>query len=213
MIRQAPPGKTLYLITDRTLLPPGRTLPEIVEQALLGGVRHVQLREKDLPAAELFPLAVRLRQLTREFSAMLIINDRIDVALACEADGVHLGEHSLPTAEARKLLGPDRLLGVSTHSFDAIRLATRQGADYLTFGPVHATPSKAAFGPPQGLSRLQQACQLTQTPILALGGIKQEHIAEIIGCGAAGIALISAVFSATDPQAAARALLQELSNS
>src|SRR5512133_550031 len=144
----------LYLITDRHQVPSDCTLVETVRAALAGGVRAVQLREKDLPAAALYPLALELRALTRDYGAKLLVNDRIDLALAVEADGVHLGGHSLPVAIARKLLGPDRLLGVSTHCVEEISGAARDGVDFVTFGPIYPTPSKLPFGDPLGLKLL-----------------------------------------------------------
>lgn len=202
---------SLYLITDRHQLPAGQTLPEVVELALIGGVRLIQLREKDLTTAELWPLAQKLRNLTKRFSAKLFINDRIDLALACGADGVHLGEHSLPISETRKLLAPNQLIGVSTHSLEDISSATDQAADFLTFSPIYHTQSKASFGPPQGLERLRQACNHTQLPILALGGVKAGHVKELRNNGASGIALISAIISNKDPQAASEQFLHLLS--
>jgi len=193
----------LYLITNRHALPAGRSLEDAVRAALAGGVQAVQLREKDLSAGDLLPLAERLRQLTREAGARLLINDRIDIALAVEADGVHLGGHSIPAAVARRLLGPQRLIGVSTHHLDEIVAAT--DADFVTFGPVFPTPSKARFGPPQGLDRLQRACA-TGLPVFALGGINGTNAAAVLAAGAHGLALISAVQNAADPTAAAQAL-------
>lgn len=201
----------LYLITDRHQLPAGANLLETVEQALAGGVKLIQLREKDMTAAELWPLAQQLRNLTHRFAAKLFINDRIDLALACGADGVHLGEHSLPTAEARRLIGPEYLIGVSTHSLDDITTATSQGADFLTFGPVYQTPSKLAYGPPQGLNHLKRASEHTELPIFALGGIKTTNVKNVISHGASGISLISAVISHPDPRAAAHQFMVILS--
>lgn len=195
---------SLYLITDRHQVPAGRTLLATVEAALQGGVRAVQLREKDLPAADLLPLAEELRALTRRFSARLLLNDRIDVALAVAADGVHLGGHSLPAAVARHLLGPQRLIGVSTHHPAEIAAAAAGGADFVTFGPVFATPSKRAYGPPQGLEALRLACQNSPLPVFALGGIKPCHLADLQTAGAAGVAVISALMAAPDPLATAR---------
>ncbi len=194
----------IYLITDRTQLPAGLSLLAATEAALRGGVRAVQLREKDLSAAELLPLACELRALTNDYAARLLINDRIDVALACQADGVHLGGHSLPTATARKILGPDHLIGVSTHSCGDIARAARQGADFVTFGPVYATPSKAAYGKPMGLDGLRAACRSAEVPVLALGGIKLHNKADVLAAGASGIALISAIFASSDPENATR---------
>lgn len=199
---------TLYLITDRHQVPAGRTLVATVEAALQGGVRAVQLREKDLSAAELLPLAAELRDLTRRFDARLLINDRIDVALAIDADGVHLGGHSLPVAVARRLLGPQRLIGVSTHHLDEILVANDASADFVTFGPVFATPSKRAYGEPLGLAALRTACSNTSLPVFALGGIKPCHVAVMADTGTHGVAVISAVIAAPDPCLAASLFLR-----
>jgi len=196
----------LYLITDRQLVPAGRTLLQTIELALIAGVRAVQLREKDLTAGELLPLARELRALTRQHGARLLINDRIDVALAVQADGVHLGGHSLPVEVARKLLGPQRLLGVSTHRVDEILRAAEQGADFVTFGPVYATPSKAAYGQPVGIDALREACRLSPLPVFALGGIDLLTAREVRSAGAFGVALISAIIAADDPTVVIRAL-------
>lgn len=198
----------LYLITDRKLLPPGRLL-WAVEAALEAGVRAVQLREKDLSAAELLPLARRMRELTARFGAHLLINDRVDVALAVEADGVHLGGHSLPAQEVRRRLGPNRLIGLSTHNPSEAAAAASLGADFVTFGPVFFTASKAALGKPVGLDRLAEAAEKTSVPLFALGGIKQEHLPQILAAGASRIALISAVLCAKDPAQAVRQFFQQ----
>lgn len=196
----------LYLITDRHQVPAGRTLLQTIETALAAGVRAVQLREKDLTAAELLPLARELRALTRQHGARLLINDRVDVALAVEADGVHLGGHSLPPDLARQLLGPRRLIGVSTHRTDEILRAAEMGADFVTFGPVFATPSKAAYGQPVGIDALAEACRLSPLPVFALGGIDSLTAREVRRAGAQGIALISAIIAAPDPASAIRNL-------
>jgi len=193
-----------YLITDRHQVPAGRTLLETVEAALQGGVRAVQLREKNLPAAELLPLAIELRVLTRRFAARLLINDRIDVALAVAADGVHLGGHSLPAAVARRLLGPQRLVGVSTHRPAEIAAAAAAGANFVTFGPVFATPSKRTYGQPLGLEALRLACQNSPLPVFALGGIKPCHLGDLRAAGVAGVAVISALIATPDPFSSAR---------
>jgi len=146
-------------------------------------------------------------KLTRRFSARLLINDRIDVALAVDADGVHLGGHSLPVTVARRLLGAEKLIGVSTHRPGDIALATAAGADFVTFGPVFTTPSKAGFGPPLGVDALRAACTAGQLPVFALGGIKAEHIPLLHPLGVHGLAIISAIIAAADPETAARALL------
>lgn len=196
----------LYLITDRRQVPTGRTLLQTVEAALAAGIRAVQLREKDLTAAELLPLARALRTLTRQHGARLLINDRLDVALAVEADGVHLGGNSMPADTVRRLAGPELLIGVSTHGQEEIRRAAEMGADFVTFGPVFATPSKAGYGQPQGLDALATACRLSPLPVFALGGISPLTAPEVKRAGAHGIALISAIIAAPDPAFAIRNL-------
>jgi len=200
----------LYLITDRRQLPPGRSLPEAVAAALAGGVRSVQLREKDLSAAELYPLARELRALTDRHGARLLINDRVDVALAVGADGIHLGGHSLPVAAARQLLGPRRLIGVSTHAVAEVSAAAAAGADFVTFGPVFFTPSKAPYGEPVGLERLREACHASPLPLFPLGGVSAERIPQLRAAGATRAACIGAVLGAADPESAAADLLRQL---
>jgi len=195
----------LYLITDRRQVPAGQTLPAVVEAALQGGVQAVQLREKDLSVAELMPLGRELRRLTRQYGARLLINDKIDVALAVGADGVHLGEHSQPTEVVRHSLGRKMLIGVSTHSSNEIQNACQKGADFVTFGPVYATPSKAVYGAPQGLQALAEACMQSPLPVFALGGITPERAAGVRAAGAHGIALISAIIASASPKSAAKA--------
>ena len=197
----------LYFVTDRRQTA-GRPLPDVVHAALDGGVRAVQLREKDLEGGELYRLAGRLRDLTAHYAARLLINDRLDVALAVGADGVHLGQTSLPVSTARQLLGPDKLIGVSTHSPDEITAA--QGADFVVFGPVYFTPSKADYGQPQGLARLRQAVRHSPAPVFAIGGIQADRIAAVRSVGAHGVALISALSAAAEPSRAARELLAQL---
>ncbi|MBI5484453.1 MAG: thiamine phosphate synthase [Deltaproteobacteria bacterium] len=199
----------LYLITDRQQTC-GRPLPDVVRQALDGGVKAVQLREKDLSGAELYRLAEELRQLTSDYGARLIINDRLDVALAVAADGVHIGIGSMPVAAVRRLLGPDRIIGYSAHAAHEALLAQAEGADFVTFGPLYHTPSKAAYGAPCGIEMLSEAVHLLEIPVIALGGITPENISGALSSGAHGIALISAVMAAYDPCAAAAALLKKI---
>lgn len=199
-----PIGFNLYLITDRHQVPAGHTLQGVIEAALRGGIAAVQLREKDLSAAELLPLARELRTLTHRYGAKLLINDKIEVALAVEADGVHLGGHSRPTQIVRRQIGTKMLIGVSTHDRDEIQAAAVQGADFVTFGPVYATPSKAAYGAPQGLNALAEACMDSPLPVFALGGMTPQRAAAARAAGAHGIALISAIIAAAAPEAATR---------
>lgn len=199
----------LYCVTDRTQTA-ARPLVDVVHAALDGGVRAVQLREKDLEGGELYHLASQLRKITEGYRARLFINERLDVALAVGADGVHLGQTSFPVAAARKLLGPDKLIGVSTHSLAEITAAA--GADFIVFGPVYFTPSKAVYGAPQGLDRLRKAVAQSSAPVFAIGGINVERIPHVLTAGAYGVAMISAISAASDPAQAVRELLHQLPN-
>lgn len=197
---------SLYLITDRKQAP-GGDLYAAVEGALRGGVRAVQLREKDLPARELYELACRLKEITSRYGAKLLVNDRLDVALAAGADGVHLGESSLPLQRAREIVGDRLLIGVSCHGREGALAAQENGADFITFSPIYFTPSKAPYGEPVGTERLAEACRLLRIPVFALGGIKKERVREVLDHGARGIALISAILAAADPERAAREMI------
>jgi thiamine-phosphate pyrophosphorylase len=192
----------LYLITDRRQASGGDLLAA-VGRALGGGVRAVQLREKDLGARELLELARKMRELTFCRGAKLLINDRVDIALAAGADGVHLGGASMHPEDARRLLGRGMLIGCSTHSAEEVAAAERGGADFVTFGPVFATPSKAAYGPPVGVDALRRACAAARIPVFALGGMGKRNVSEAVAAGADGVAAISAVLAAEDPGSAA----------
>jgi thiamine-phosphate pyrophosphorylase len=203
------PDFDLYLITDRRQTR-GRELLEVVEQALDGGVRAIQLREKDLSGRELFLLAETMKAVCARYRARLFINDRIDVALAIDADGVQLGGGAIPIDSARELLGDAKLIGASTHSINEALAAGRAGADFILFGPVYFTPSKAAYGPPQGLELLKEVVEKISLPVYAIGGVKPENIAAVKKTGARGVALISAVISAEDPGVASTEMLRLL---
>ena len=203
------PNFDLYLVTDRTQTRE-RDLLWVLEEALVGGVRAVQLREKELGGKELFYLAEKTKSLCARYRARLFINDRIDVALGVDADGVQLGSASIPAAAARSLLGEKKMIGVSTHSLSEGQAAVRGGADFILFGPVYFTPSKAIYGEPQGLARLKEAVEKVSLPVYAIGGVKQAQIPQLIQTGVRGVALISAVLSAADPRLAAREVLKTL---
>ncbi|MGE5173033.1 MAG: thiamine phosphate synthase [Betaproteobacteria bacterium] len=192
----------LYLITDRkkTELP----LSEAVRQALRGGVRAIQLREKDLPVRELLALAQEIRTITGAFGAKLFINDRVDVAVAVDADGVHLGNQSMPPEAVRKVVGKRVLIAVSTHNLDEAIAAQRGGADFITYGPIYHTEAKVKYGMPVGSESIKIMKNSINIPIFALGGIKSGNIQNVLDSGAYGIAMISAIFSADDIEAASR---------
>jgi len=195
----------LYLITDRkqTRMP----LPDAVRLALKGGVRAIQLREKDLPVRELLRLAQEIRILTREFHAKLFINDRVDIAVAVDADGVHLGHQSMPPEAVRTIVGKKMLIGVSTHNIKEAQSAETGGADFITYGPVYLTPSKAALGSPVGPDSLKHVVNNVNMPVFGLGGIKSGNICQILGSGAHGISMISEIFASDDIESKARVIM------
>ena len=188
----------------------GRDLVEVVTAALDAGLSAVQLREKDLTGRALLTLAERLRAATARTGALLLVNDRVDVAVAVGADGVQLGGGSLPADVARRLLAPGRLVGVSTHAASEVARAAAAGADFCLFGPVYATPAKAAYGPPQGEARLRDAVRAAAVPVLAIGGVGVAEVPRVRDAGAAGVAVIRAILAAPDAAAATRALLGAL---
>lgn len=199
----------LYLVTDRNQTH-GRDLLWVLESALDGGVEAIQLREKDLGGRELFFLAESARKLTQRYHARLLINDRIDIALAIDADGVQLSNASIPIESARALLGRQQLLGASTHSLEEAAEAESNGADFILFGPVYFTPSKAPYGSPQGIAALEKIVEKISLPVYAIGGINPENIADTRRTGVRGVALISAVMSVADPKDATKRILNLL---
>jgi thiamine-phosphate pyrophosphorylase len=188
------PEIRLYLVTDRKRTR-GRPLTDVVAAALGGGVDAVQVREKDLPTRELLELCVALRTICHQRGAALLVNDRVDVALAARADGVHLPVNSFAAAEARRLLGPR-----------AICAAAESGADFIVFGPLFETPEKRRFGPPVGLDALAAVTCRVRLPVLGIGGITPPRAASVYGAGANGVAVVSGILEAADPAQQARAL-------
>jgi thiamine-phosphate pyrophosphorylase len=199
----------LYVITDAGLSR-GRSHTEVLREAIAGGAAVVQLRDKDLTTRELVEEGQKLRSLTLEMGAALIVNDRIDVALAVEADGVHVGPDDMPVALARELVGPGRILGASAGTVDEARAAQADGADYLGVGSVYATGTKADAGEPIGPEGLARIAASISIPVVGIGGIAEANAGEVIAAGGEGVAVISAVVSADDVQAAARRLLERI---
>jgi len=187
----------LLCITNRQLIGP-RSLITVIEKAVSAGVKAVQLREKDLPASELFDLAVRLADLCHRRNATLLINERFDIAKAVQAGGVHLPAHSIPAAVVRKHLPQGSLIGVSTHSLQEAQQAEQNGSDYILFGPVFPTPEKRKYGPPHGLAKLTEVASTVNVPVIAVGGITPERAGRCVEAGAAGVAVISTLMGATD---------------
>ena len=195
----------LYVILDRSVAG-GRDLDVILAAALAGGAEMIQLREKTWPSGTLFPLAQRLRARCRAAGVPFIVNDRVDLALAVEADGVHLGQDDLPPGAVRKLLKSGMILGLSTHSVGQATAAQAAGADYVAVGSMFPTATKPEFqlvGP--ALAR--QVRPIVQVPLIGIGGITPANVGDVIAAGVDGVAVISAVCAAPDPSAAARSFV------
>lgn len=195
----------LYVVTDRGLSR-GRSEEEVVRAAIAGGATAVQLRGKDWPGRELVAVGRALRAVTREAGVLFFVNDRVDVALAVEADGVHLGQEDLPLADARRIMGPERLIGITVQDEHQAREAEAGGADYLGTSAVFPTTTKISDVPPLGLEVLEAIARAVRIPVVAIGGIGPHNAAEAIRRGAAGVAVVSAVVAAEDVTRAAREL-------
>lgn len=187
----------LLLVTDRSLVR-GRSLASALRESVEAGVPAVQLRERDLPTRELLSLAGQIHAMTKARGVPLIINDRVDLAVALDLDGVHLRASSLSVSVARRVLGPHRLIGVSAHSVSEVRQAGDDGADYAILGPIFETPSKREFGAPLGLAVLADACRRSSVPVFAIGGITRERIAAAHDAGAFGVAMIGGILGRAD---------------
>jgi thiamine-phosphate pyrophosphorylase len=192
----------LCVITDAGLVP-GRDHVAVAEAALAGGADMIQLRDKTPDLRCLLPQARRIRVACRAHGALFIVNDRLDLALAAGADGLHVGQDDLPAPLARKLLGPAMLLGVSTHDLRQAQAAVAAGADYIGFGPMFGTPTKETGYGPRGTAMLREVREAVQVPIVAIGGITLANVAAVIRAGATAPAVISAVVAAPDIAAAA----------
>jgi thiamine-phosphate pyrophosphorylase len=203
-IRERLNDSRLYFVTGPAFN--GRSVADTVALALKGGVDIVQLRDKTLNDAELLALARVLRRLTRDAGALFIVNDRVDVALLSDADGVHVGQDDLPPMDVRRLIGPGRLVGVSTHAPDQARKALEDGADYLGVGPVYPTPTKA-HRPAVGLEYVVQVAALSvPVPWFAIGGVTGANLVEVIAAGARRIAVVRALAESENPEKTAREL-------
>jgi thiamine-phosphate pyrophosphorylase len=196
----------LLLVTDRHQTN-GRPLVPLLERVLTVAAPAIQLRERDLSAKELVTLAREVQAVTASRRSQLLINDRIDVALALEGVGVHLRNNSLPVPVVRQLLGGRRLLGISVHAIEEAMQAESQGADYIVLGPIYETPSKQAFGQPLGIQTLEKACRLVRIPIIGIGGVTAARAREMRQAGAFGVAVITAILGAADVESATRELL------
>ena len=193
----------IYLITDRKLITHHPSLITATEEALKAGVKAVQLREKNLPTRELLDMAYKMRELTARHDAKLFINDKAAIAMCVNADGVHLGQSSMPAYAVRKVVGDRMMIGVSTHNLEEALTAEREGADFITFGPIYPTPSKLKYGKPVGVESLKKIAKRVVIPIFGIGGIKPDNAKEVVNAGAYGVALISGILGENDVRKAA----------
>ena len=203
------PDWRLYLVTDRDLAR-GRSIAWVVEAALRGGVTAVQLREKSCPTSDFVQLGRELKKLLAPHQVPLIVNDRVDLALEIGADGVHIGQHDMDPERARRLLGPGAIIGLSIETIEQARAAVSLDVDYLGVGPVFATATKSDAAPPLGLAALAQVCAISRPRVVAIGGIGLENARQAIDSGADGVAVVSAICAAGDPERAARDLRQSI---
>jgi thiamine-phosphate pyrophosphorylase len=201
----AKPSYLLYLVTDPGLSQ-GRGHLTIVGSAIRGGITMVQYREKELSTLRMIQEAAAILKLCRSAGIPFIVNDRVDVALAVDADGVHVGQDDLPASVARKLIGRKKILGVSAGSTAEALKAAADGADYIGASPVFSTPTKPDAPPPLGIRGLRDITRAVKIPVVAIGGISAQNAAAMKEAGAAGVAVVSAIVSAVDPEAAARTL-------
>lgn len=186
----------LYAITDCQMS--NCTHEEIVGRMLAGGARLIQLRDKDASAREILQAAIGCLRLTRESGAMLIVNDRVDVALTSDADGVHLGQEDIGVEDARDILGETKVIGISTHSLEQFQEALETSADYIAVGPVYPTTSKENPSPVVGLELVRKAKEISDRPVVAIGGITPERAPEVIAAGADCVAVISSLYPYTE---------------
>ncbi len=198
---------SLYLVTDRGLSR-GRSTLEIVSAAVRGGATVVQLREKDCSTREFIEQALTVKDFLKTCNVPLIINDRVDVAQAVKADGVHLGQTDMPLEMAKGILGDTMIIGISAESVKDAIAAEKGGAAYLGVSPVYATPTKTDTAPPLGLEGLRTIRRAVKLPLVGIGGLSRDNAAEAIRSGADGVAVVSAIVSADDPETAAKGLKQ-----
>lgn len=200
----------LYLITDTSVIR-GLPLQEAVQKAILGGLKFLQYREKNLPPSISYETATALRRLTQDAGVTFIVNDDVSLALAVKADGVHLGQEDLPILEARKILGDQSLIGISTHSVQEALAAETSGADYIGLGPIYPTMTKQTR-PPLGCGVIHEVIEKVRIPIFAIGGINLTNLKEVLEAGTTGVAVISAILTSPDITQASRTFLQTIAS-
>lgn len=196
----------LYGVSDSMWLN-GRTLPEVIREALEGGATFMQIREKELPYEEFLALAKEVKQVTDEFHVPYVVNDEVEIAKAIDADGVHIGQSDKALVEAREILGPDKIIGVSAQTVEQAVLAEQNGADYLGVGSIFSTSTKLDADD-VSLETLRAICDAVQIPVVAIGGIKADNILQLKGTNVDGVAVVSGIFAAKDIKKATSELLE-----
>ena len=198
----------LYFVTDRKLSKQG--ILKDVKQVIGAGCKIVQYREKEKSSEEMFKEAKQLAELCKSKDVLFIVNNRVDIALAVDADGVHLGQNDLPLDLARKILGKGKIIGTSNHSVKEVKQSESAGADYISVGPVFYTDTKKDAGPVLGLELLKQVRAITKLPIVAIGGVNEENIEEVLQAGANSVAIISAIVSTSNPGKSAERIVKKI---
>ncbi len=200
--------KGLYFVTDSKLTKQG--ILNDVEQVLEAGCKFVQYREKNKSSREMFKEAKQLAELCKRKNALFIVNDRLDIALAVNADGVHLGQNDLPLGIARKILGKDKIIGTSNRSVKEAKESEKAGADYISIGPVFYTDTKKDAGLPLGLELLKQVRTITKLPIVGIGGVNEENLEKVLQAGVDSVAIISAIVSTETPGKSAERIIEKI---
>jgi len=200
----------LCLITDTSIIR-GLSIEEAVQKAIMGGLKFLQYREKDLSSSVSYEIAKEQRRLTQDAGVTFVINDNVSLALAVKADGVHLGQEDLPLREARKIFGNQKLIGVSTHSVQEAVTAEKDGADYIGLGPIYSTTTKRTR-PPLGCGIISKVKEKVRIPIFAIGGINLDNLKEVLGAGATGVAVISAILTSPDITQTTRTFLETIAS-
>jgi thiamine-phosphate pyrophosphorylase len=203
---------SLYLVTDRSLSL-GRPLETVVEEAVKGGATMVQLREKDASTLDFYNLAMRLKSILKPYNVPLIINDRLDIALACDAEGLHIGQSDMPYTVARRLFGKDKIIGLSVESVEDAIEANNLDVDYIGISPVFSTLTKTDTATALGLGGIREITRISGHPSVGIGGVNLTNAQDIIQAGANGISVVSAIMSAPDPQQSARQLKEIVNKS
>lgn len=198
-----------YVITGEQFHPERHYL-EVMEEAIKGGADIIQLREKNKTKKQLLQMARELRELTRQYGVTFIVNDHIDIALAVDADGIHLGQDDLPLEEARKIMGPNKIIGISTHALEEAQAAEAGGADYIGVGPVFPTNTKEDVVDPVGLRYVKQVVEQINIPFVAIGGIKLHNVDQVLEAGATRVCVVSAVVGADHVQEATASFSQKI---